>query len=214
MALSKVNFNSMNVTPVASKAIKFNSSNNGLETGDISGSLILLSTQTASSSATISFTSDINSTYKEYIFKFIGIHPATDNAHLKFQVNASGGSGFNETLTSTYWFAYHYESDSGQDIAYDTNADLAQSTSFQSITENIGSDNDHNACGTLRLFNPSSTTFVKHFISEFQTSAGNDYSRNDYVAGYFNITSAIDEIQFKMSSGNMDSGTIKMYGLL
>ena len=185
-----------------------------LPSGVSGSSLVLLSTQTASSSSTIDFTSDIDSTYKEYVFHFTDIHPATDNAHLKFQGNAAGGSGYNETITSTFFFSYNYESGGSPAVSYETGADQAQGTSFQSITENIGNDNDHNACGILHLFDPSNTTFVKHFISNFQTSAGNDYSRNDYAAGYFNTTSAIDEIQFKMSSGNIDAGTIKMYGVV
>ncbi len=177
------------------------------------GAMTLISEQTASSSASVSFTTGIDSTYPIYKFEFINIHPATDNTHLQFQGNASGGSGYNETITSTYFFSYHYESDSGADVGYATGADQAQGTSFQSLIENIGNDNDHNGSGELYLFNPSSTTFVKHFIARVQASAGNNYSRDDYSAGYFNTTSAIDEIQFKMSSGNIDFGTIKLYGI-
>jgi len=212
MALSKVNFNSMNVTPSASKAIKFNSSNNGLETGDIGGSLVLLSTQTASSSATLSFTSGIDSTYKEYQFHFIDIHPASNNVKLHFNMSADSGSNYNVTKTTTFFRADHDEADSATALGYNTSNDLAQSTNFQGLGD-IGNDNDQTLSGTLHLFNPSSTTFVKHFISTTNACDHADESRNYFVAGYGNTTSAIDAVQFKMSSGNTDSGTIKMYGV-
>ena len=215
MALSKVNFNSMNVTPAASKAIKFNSSNNGLETGDIGGSLVLISTQTASSSSTISFTSGIDSTYKEYIFKFINIHPSVNNHIFEFQGNASGGSGFNETITSTSFRAYHNESGSSSALEYTGNDDLAQGTDYQHLANGVSNDNDASLSGTLQLFNPSSTTFVKHFMAtvNFYEAAGTRMSVNHFTAGYFNTTSAIDEISFRMASGNIDSGTFKLYGV-
>jgi hypothetical protein len=202
----------MNVTPAASKAIKFNSSNNGLETGDIGGSLVLLSTQTASSSSTIDFTSDIDSTYKEYIFKFIDIHQSNDDTAFSFQANASGGSGYNETITTTFFNAYHNEGDSDTSLGYRTGSDLAQSTSFQPLLAGVGNGNDESGSGTLHIFDPSSTTFVKHFIF-VGNRLGDAYSVNDYVAGYFNTTSALDEFQFKMASGNIDSGTFKLYGV-
>jgi hypothetical protein len=212
MALSKVDFNSINVTPAASKAIKFNSSNNGLETGDVGGSLVLLSTQTASSSATLSFTSGIDSTYKEYQFHFIDIHPASNNVKLHFNMSADSGSNYNVTKTTTFFRADHDEADSATALGYNTSNDLAQSTNFQGLGD-IGNDNDQTLSGTLHLFNPSSTTFVKHFISTTNACDHADESRNYFVAGYGNTTSAIDAVQFKMSSGNTDSGTIKMYGV-
>ena len=181
----------------------------------ITGSALnLISTQTASSSATISFTSGIDSTYKEYIFKFINIHTATDNTQITFQGNASGGSGFNETITSTYFQAYHNEGGSDTALSYVTSRDQAQGTSFQKIADGLGTDNDQSASGFLHLFNPSSTTFVKHFMSRLQIAHYGEYSQDEFIAGYFNTTSAIDEIQFKMSSGNIDSGTIKLYGVV
>ena len=136
-----------------------------LPSGVSGSSLVLLETQTASSSATISFTSNIDSTYKEYIFKFISVHPATDGANLSFQANASGGSGYNETITSTTFNAYHDEGDSGTALAYNTGMDQAQGTSFQNLGDNTGNDNDQCVSGEIHLFNPSSTTFVKHFIA-------------------------------------------------
>ena len=177
------------------------------------GSMTLLQTQTASSSSTIDFTSNIDSTYDVYCFKFIDIHPATDNVQFSFQANVSGGSGFNETITSTFFTAYHNEADDNEGITYAGSYDLAQSTSFQPLTYQIGNDNDHSSNGHLCIYNPSSTTFAKHFIARISANTYHDYERDSFVAGYFNTTSAIDEIQFKMSSGNIDSGVIKLYGI-
>ena len=213
MALSKVNFNSMNVTPSASKAIKFNSSNNGLETGDIGGSLVLISTQTASSSSTISFTSGIDSTYKEYIFKFIDIHPATDGA--EFQVGfRDGGTDYDTVKTTTAFLAIHTESDSETGLNRRTELDgQTQNSGFLNLNLNLGNDNDQSLNGTLHLFDPSSTTFIKHFVTNVQYSQNTDGSINYRCAGYCNTATAIDGVQFKMSSGNIDAGTIKMYGV-
>jgi|9_EtaG_2_1085328.scaffolds.fasta_scaffold100689_2 hypothetical protein len=215
MALSKVNFNSMNVTPSASKAIKFNSGNNGLETGDIGGSMVLISEQTASSSANISFTSGIDSTYKEYIFKFIDIHPSADNINFTFNMSIDSGSNYNVTKTTSFFEAYHKEDDSDQYLAIADSRDLAQSTAFQQLNgAGVQNEDDGSISGYLQIFEPSSTTFVKHFISSSMSNAHNgNYCWNSFVAGYGNTTSAVDAIQFKMSSGNIDSGTIKMYGV-
>jgi len=213
MALSKVNFNSMNVTPSASKAIKFNSNNNGLETGDLGGSLVLISEQTASSSATIDFTSGIDSTYKEYVFKFIDIHPATDSAHLTFQADTGTNTNYNQTITSTFFRAYHDEADNNTQLGYITAQDLAQSTSFKQLNHQQGNGNDECAVGTLQLFNPASTTFLKHFIGRNQYYYQDDYSMDVFTSGYFNTTTALTRVRFKMSSGNIDAGTIKMYGV-
>jgi len=213
MALSKVDFNNINVTPAASKALKFNSSANGFETGDLGGSMVLLSTQTASSSANLSFASGIDSTYKEYVFKFIDIHPQTNEADFTFNLSADGGSNYNVTKTSTMFRAFHEEGDSAN-LYYTTGGDLAQGTGVQNLTHaGIGNGNDENFAGTLHLFNPSSTTFVKHFIANCNAYQVDSASYNTYVAGYGNTTSAVDAIQFKMSSGNIDAGTIKMYGI-
>ena len=177
------------------------------------GSLTHIATQTASSSASISFTSGIDSTYKEYIFYFVNIHPATNEADFQFQGNAVGESGFNETITSTVFKASHNESDSQAKIQYESGSDLAQGTGFQTLGIFSGSDNDQSTTGTLHLFNPSSDTFVKHFTARIQSAQANDYSFDTYIAGYFNTTSAIDEIQFKFASGNIDSGQILLFGL-
>jgi len=187
--------------------------NGALDAGVSTGSLILLSTQTASASATIDFTSGIDSTYDSYVFKFINIHPATNDVSFLFQANTSGGSGFNETITTTYFRAYHQEDDGSASLSYDTSKDQAQGTAYQILSANLGNGNDECGSGTLQIFNPSSTTFVKHFICTTGNYHSNAAERNEYIAGYFNTTSAIDEIQFKMSSGNIDSGVIKLYGI-
>ena len=179
------------------------------------GALNLISTTTVSSSSSaVNITSGIDSTYKEYIFKFIGIHPASDTVN--FQINASidGGSNYNVTKTTTFFLAYHTEDDSGTALQYYTGRDLAQSTAAQQIVT-IGNANDDSGSGTLHLFDPSNTTFAKHFISRMVAPTGEDTEncKDTYVAGYFNTTSAIDAIQFSMSSGNIDSGVIKLYGV-
>ena len=221
MALSKVNFNSMNVTPAASKAIKFNSSNNGLETGDIGGSLVLLSTVTASSSSTISFTSYIDSTYKEYIFKFIDIHPASEYGFFQFQADTGTNTNYNQTITSTSWLATHSENNSEAIINYSTGSDQALGTAFQYISDQLEADNDSCLCGTLHIFDPSSTTFSKQFIARTQFHQADPSSREYYVAGYFTTTTALTRFQFKIlgnsggagNSNTIDSGTIKLYGV-
>ena len=172
---------------------------------------VLLSTQTASDSASLSFTSGIDSTYKEYVFDFININPATSQPMFTFQVNAVGGSGFDETITSTYFYAYHAEDDSAAAVAYVAGRDQAQGTAYQKIAGDIGNGADENCVGELHLFNPSSTTYVKNFYSRTNVHT-NAYSVDSSAAGYINTTSAIDEISFAMSSGNFD-GVIKMYGI-
>ena len=184
-----------------------------LPSGVGGGSLVLIATQTASSSSTISFTSGIDSTYKEYIFKFIDIHPATDGASFQFNMSIDTGSNYNVTKTTTYFTAYNYESGGTPAVSYASNVDLAQSTAFQNVNSGVGSDNDQCAVGTLHLFDPSNTTFVKHFLICGNTYESSDLNSNVFVAGYGNTTSAVDAVQFKFSSGNIDSGTIKLYGV-
>ena len=180
-----------------------------------SGALVLLSTQTASSSASLSFTSGIDSTYDSYVFKFIDIHPSVDNTRLGFNLSTDGGSNYNITKTSTSFYAYHNEADNDTALGYNTDGDLAQSTADQRIYSAGGAstDADHGVVATLTLFNPSSTTYVKHFIAVSQYTDSGDYSTNDYVAGYANTTSAINAIIFRMNTGNIDDGIIKMYGV-
>ena len=180
------------------------------------GSLNLISTQTASSSSSLSFTSGIDSTYKEYIFKYINCHPSVNIPHWTFQGSTNAGSSFGVTITSTNFNAYHAENDSEAVIEYVAPGDLAQSTNYQRLLTEVNYSDDGSVSGALHLFEPSSTTFVKHFIATSQGMFGptsNPYSWNQYVAGYFNTTSAIDGIDFKFSSGNIDSGVIKLYGV-
>ena len=177
------------------------------------GNMVLLSTQTASSSASISFTTGIDSTYKEYMFIFNNIHPATDGAFFTFQANASGESGFNETITSTMFRAFHIEATDASGVGYQTTADQAQGTSYNQIFfDGISNGSDSSGSGTLHLFNPSDTTFVKHFIANtlHMNPTGGEGPIHSFAAGYFNTTSAITEIDFKMTSGNIDAGTIQM----
>ena len=177
------------------------------------GGLNLISTQTASSSATLSFTSGIDSTYKEYIFRYYDMHPATDATELQFQVSTDSGSSYGVAITSTAFQAYHIEGDNSQGVAYYTADDLAQGTGFQNLCNNVGNGNDESMSGILHLFDPSNTTFVKHWINRSQSYSGGDFSLDGYQAGYVNTTSAVDAVQFKMTGGNIDSGVIKLYGI-
>ena len=175
------------------------------------GAWTLLSTQTASSSATLSFTSGLDSTYDAYCFKFINLHPATDDVKLVFQGSIDGGSNYNVTMTNSYFLAQHDEADSATTLTYSGADDQAQGTAFQRINESTGADNDQCVSGQLYLFSPSSTTFVKHFMSRSATQFDN--INDSYCAGYFNTTSAINAMQFKFNSGNTDAGVIKLYGI-
>ena len=177
------------------------------------GTLILLSTQTASASASISFTSGIDSTYDEYVFKLINIHPSTDST-LTFNLSTDGGSSYNVTKTSIFFKAQHDEADTATTLGYRTSQDLAQSTAYQEMEQDIGADDDQCYSGILHLFSPSSTTFVKHYMLYGNSAHSGNYSMNPYCAGYGNTTSAIDAIDFKFASGNIDDGIIKMYGLV
>ena len=177
------------------------------------GGLVLLSTQTASASSSISFTTGIDSTYDEYIFKFINIHPATDNVTFQFNLSTDGGSNYNVTKTTTVFNTQHNEADNSTQVSYQSGHDIAQGTGYQSLTRNTGNGNDESVSGHLFLFSPSSTTFVKHFISETNSYFGNNQTERLFIAGYGNTTSAINAIDFKMSSGNIDDGTIQMFGI-
>ena len=177
------------------------------------GSLQLISEQTASSSASISFTSGIDSTYRTYLFKFINIHPSTDQTSLNVNFSTDGGSNYNVTKTTTVFFSYHNEIGTSGLLQYRTADDLAQSTSDQQILYEMGNDNDQSGSGEMYLFQPSSNTFVKHFIATGQLSLSSDYSLEQFTAGYANTVSACNAVIFRMSSGNIDSGTIKMYGI-
>ena len=183
------------------------------------GTYTFIKKLTASSSATLSFvdgSSDVvlDDTYKEYLFTFNNMHPATQNVDLVFNGSTDSGSNYNVTKTSSYFYATHSEDDGTTGLSYEADRDLAQSTAFQEIASLIGNDNDQSGSGYLYIFEPSSTTYVKHFIANANSArASSVRSRNQYVAGYFNTTSAIDAIQFKMDSGNIDAGDICLYGI-
>ena len=178
------------------------------------GSMVLLQEQTASGDADVSFTSGIDSTYKEYVFRFINLHPSANDSSISWQVNASGESGYNETITSTSFSAVHYEGGTNPaGPTYLTGSDQAEGTAAQRLSDSIGNDNDQCISGGLTLYNPSSTTFVKHFASRVNNTLHSDGTNDQYKAGYINTTGAITEIQFTPSSGTIDDGTIKMYGI-
>ena len=181
----------------------------GVSTGDV----VLLYDTDHTNATTVSITSGITSTYGEYIFKFYNINPATDNVQFTFQVNATDGADYNDSaITSTFFRAYHSEAGADPDLNYEAAQDQAQGTAFESLAAAIGNGADESCAGELHLFNPSSTTYVKHFYARFSTYYFNDYAMSHFAAGYINDTTAIDDIQFKMSGGNFD-GTIKMWGV-
>ena len=180
------------------------------------GAMTLISTTTASSSSTISITSGIDSTYPVYLFKFINIHPGTDtgNNRLTFQGDTGTNTNYNQSITSTHFRAYHNEGGSGQGIGYRTATDQANGTSFQPLGEGIGAGvADESSSGELYIFEPSSSVFVKHFLARTHIYSDNNETVDSFVGGYFNTTTALTRLQFKMSSGNIDSSTIKLYGI-
>jgi len=218
MALTKFNYNSFDVTPVASKAMGFNSDADGL-TSISPTSMVLIKTLTASSSATLSFlngSDDVvfDSTYPIYLFKFINIHPATDQVDFSWQTDTGTNTSYNQTITSTAFRAAHDEADTEiEAVSYRTADDQAQGTAFNLLGYDTGSDNDQNICGQLYLFSPSSSTYVKHFIAVMQNAVRDDVSQRHTSSGYVNTTTALTRVQFKFSSGNMDAGKIKLYGI-
>ena len=174
----------------------------------------LIATATSDGSdSSLGFTSGIDSTYDVYEFVFTNIHPETADQDFEFQVNASGGSGFNETITSTFFYAYHGEGGSDANISYVDNEDQAQGTSYQHLVPHQGGAAEESLSGVLTLYAPSDTTYVKHFMARFIGNLLGTYSIDNYIAGYINTTSAIDEIDFKFASGEIQGGEIKMYGL-
>ena len=182
-----------------------------LPSGISGGALNLISTQTASASASLEFSLD--DSYDSYVFKFINMHPATDDVPFTFNGSIDSGSNYNVTKTTTLFRAYHYENDAGAGLGYRTTQDLAQSTGFQDLLDNVGNDADTSCSGYLRIFNPSSTTFVKHFLAETIVPYQDELAWHGFVGGYFNTTTPITRIRFKFSSGNIDDGIIKMYGV-
>ena len=189
-----------------------------LDAGSISaakGALTHIKTLTASSSSDLTFLHGsasvvLDGTYKEYIFKFYDIHPS---ANSMLSVNfRDGGTNYDATKTSTFFEAYQNEAGTSTSLAYVTDYDLAQSTAVQRLGY-VGTENDESLAGTMHLFDPANTTFVKHFMSEVHGYHSSDLAINTFVSGYCNVTAAIDGVQFTMASGNIDSGTIKLYGV-
>ena len=177
------------------------------------GDLVFISRSTASSSSSLSITSGLTSTHKEYIFVYNNIHPSSDNNAFQVNFSIDSGSNYNVTKTSTAFTAAHKEDGATAFIQYESGDDLAQGTGYQNLSFPVGADADQSVSGTLHLFEPSNTTFVKHFISTCNACEKGDYTGNHHVAGYGNTTSAIDAVQFKFASGNIDSGTIALYGV-
>jgi len=203
----------MSIVTLNDRAVRSVSAFGSLNTG----SMVFISKVTASSSATIDFTSGIDSTYKEYVFTFNNIHPQTDDVVFTFQTDTGTNTNYNQTITSTNFAAQHGESDSPTELS-DTGGTrrLAQSTSFQPLSghNDLGNDNDQALSGTLHIFNPASTTFVKHFIATTNQAGFENRSVNSFIAGYFNTTTALTRVRFKMDSGNIDAGDICLYGIL
>ena len=207
--------NNIGANGVFSSSALTNASVSGISAlpSGVGGKPILLSTQTASASATISFTTGIDSTYDIYKFEFINIHPATDNVDFQFNMSTDAGSNYNVTKTSSAFEAYGNEAGNSAGVAYDGGRDLAQSTSDQPAGVPIGNASDESLNGSMFLFNPSSTTYVKHFIIDTNGYKTNDESVRLFIAGYGNTTSAVNAVRFQMSSGNIDDGIIKLYGV-
>ena len=183
-----------------------------LPSGVSGGAWTLLSTTTASSSSTLSITSGLDDTYDVYCFRFYNIHPDSSGGKFSFNLSVDSGSNYNVAKTSTVFRAYHQENDGSSGLGYQTGLDLAQGTGIQNLGEAIGTSNDDSLSGYLYLFNPSSTTYVKHFLAVVSHESGT-YQWNAYSAGYGNTTSAVDAVQFSMHSGNIDAGVIKLYGI-
>ena len=213
MALSKLAANSFDLTD--------NYAFTGTTTGATSTQKIfLIKNIDASSSGTVSFVNGASSvvldnTYKTYLFKFINIHLETNDRHFTFNGSTDGGSNYNVTKTSTVFEARHNESGSSNTLEYATGSDLAQSTAYQKLMDGLGNENDKSGVGELWLFNPSSTTYVKHFMSNTNivNKDSTPFSRELFIGGYFNTTSAINAINFSTSGGNIDSGRIALYGI-
>ena len=205
----------MSIVKLNNQAVK-----NATSFGSISslGSMTLIKKLTASSSATLSFVDGssgvvLDNTYKEYLFTLNNIHPQNDDTHLYFNMSIDGGSNYNVAKTTTVFRTYHDEGDSVTLLDYRTGPDLAQGTGFQLIANGVGNLNDESSSGYLHLFNPSSTTFVKHFISKQTADHESSGVMNHYVAGYGNTTSSVDAVIFQMSSDNIDAGDICLYGI-
>ena len=189
--------------------------NNGaLDSGVATGKLILLSTATASNSSSLSFTSSVlTSTYDSYVIKFLNIHPASDSQNMRFNLSTDNGSNYNVNKVQCHFRAYHDEAGSGQAVAYDSGLSSQGDTGYLDFTQSISSDSDHSFSGFMNLFRPSSTTFVKHYNFHVIRNNSANYVGDDYTSGYGNTTTAVNNIDFKFASGNIESGIMKLYGV-
>ena len=213
-AIARNAANNITTSGVFTSGAITNSSVTGITVlANASDGITFISSQTASNSASISFTSGLTSTYKAYKFVFTNINPSTDNTDFLFNLSTDSGSNYNVTKTSTVFETFHNEADNETVLTYRTPLDLAQGTGFQYLNSNIGGDADEGCSGTLTLFNPSSTTYVKHWISHLSTYRSDNGEITSFTAGYGNTTSAINAIRFQMGSGNIDAGTIYLYGI-
>ena len=178
------------------------------------GDVVLLTTATASGSSELAFTSGLDSTYGEYIFKFYNLHPSASNPDLYFQTSVNGGSAYANATTTTMFRTTHKEDGSGGALSYRDGRDNAQTTSGIHLTGNSGNDADQSTAGEFHLFNPASTTYVKHFIAKTNgLQTGSAFFYQWHSAGYVNVTDNVDAIKFYFSSGNIDTGVIKMWGV-
>jgi hypothetical protein len=177
------------------------------------GSMVLLQTQTPSGNSSISFTSNIDSTYPIYKFEFINVHPANNDITFQFQCDTGTNTNYNQTITSSAFRATLGENDSSPALSVLPSADQANGTGYQLLAGSVGSDADQGLSGDLYIYNPSSSTFVKHFIANVNSSAHSDRTNLNVTAGYINTATAITRFDFKFSSGNVDAGLIKLYGI-
>ena len=213
-AIARSAANNITTSGVFTSSAITNSSVTGITVlANASDGITFISSQTASNSASLSFTSGLTSTYKAYKFVMVNLLPANDTVDLQFNLSTDSGSNYNVTKTTTAFKTRHDESDANPEIEYRTDYDLAQSTGYQTLSREQGNGSDESCSGTLQLFNPSSTTYVKHFIATTNFYNAGNLCEGFYIAGYGNTTSAINAIRFQYSSGNISAGTIYMYGI-
>ena len=184
----------------------------------LGGSMTFIKKLTASSSASLQFIHGssgvvFDSTYKEYVFTFKNIHPQTDNSSLTFQVSTNGGTSYGVNTTTTYFRGQHEEDGSSSSLTYVGSDDIADDTGFIPLSEDCGNDNDQNCSGIMSIFNPADTTFMKHWLHNMSGMQRNDYAFNEFMAGYFNTTSAINAVKFEFGAGAIDAGDICLYGI-
>ena len=183
----------------------------------LQGNMVFISSVTASASSSIEFTSGLDSTYDEYVFYFVNIHPADNGVYFTWQASTDGGSNYNTTCMTSMFRAYHQETGASSALNYDSGSDAAQSTSYINIDGQMANANDSGTSGEIHLFGPSSTTYVKQWYSTGNVMTHHadpdKYTQISYTGGYFNTTSAVNAVSFKMQTGNIDAGTIAMYGI-